>query len=90
MLKCSWLFFICITWIDFLDLHVFPMPHNKLILQGILVSTNFQPRSPWVPSLQNKATHVPSPSVGNIQMKLEEINQKCAIEELEVSNKTKN
>lgn len=53
------------------------------------MSANFQPRSPWVPSPQDKATHVPSTSVGNIQMKPKEINQKCAIEELEVSSPNK-
>jgi len=42
-----------------------------------------------VPSLQDKATHVPSPSVGSIQMKPKEINQKHAIEELEVSSPNK-
>lgn len=34
MFSCSWLFCICIIWTDFVDLQVFPMPHNKLVLQG--------------------------------------------------------
>jgi hypothetical protein len=53
------------------------------------MSTNFQLGFPWVPSLQDKVTHVPNPSVGSIQMKLKEINQKRAIDELEVSSPNK-